>query len=70
MAQVHVRYEGHSYDMELVDLDLGDLSTDTDVRRAVAEALEAPVGKLAAFTIDRNQETGDVTMRPQAVFGG
>lgn len=69
MSQVHVRFEGNSWDWELDDLDLGDMSSDADVKEAVARALEAPAGKLTNFTLDKNNETGDITLRPQAVFG-
>lgn len=69
MAQVHVRFEGNSWDWDLDELDLGDLSSDADVKASVARALDAPAGKLTNFTLDRNAETGDITLRPQAVFG-
>jgi hypothetical protein len=69
MSQVHVRYEGQSIDMTFESLDIGDLSSDGDVRSAVAEALDAPVTKLAAYTVDRNTESGEITLRPQARFG-
>ena len=69
MSDVHVRYDGQSIDVGFDDLDLGDMSTDADVRRAVATHLEVPLTKLANFSVDRNAETGDVTLRPQATFG-
>ena len=69
MAQVHLRFEGQSWDWELAELDLGDLSSDADVKTAVAGAVNAPVGKLTYFQIERNADTGDITLRPQAVFG-
>jgi hypothetical protein len=55
MSQVHVRYEGQSIDMTFESLDI--------------EALDAPVTKLAAYTVDRNTESGEITLRPQARFG-
>lgn len=69
MPALHVRYEGRSIDLVTDDLDIGDESTDHDIRAAVATALEVPANKLAAFTVDRNPETLDITLRPQAVFG-
>jgi len=51
------------------DLDIGELSSEAEVRQAVARHLEAPPAKLAQFAIDKNAETGDITLRPQAVFG-
>lgn len=69
MSQVHVMYEGRSLDMRFEDLDVGELSTDSNIRTAVAEALSVPSTKLANFTIDRNEESGEITLRPQASFG-
>lgn len=66
---VHIMWDGRSYDLTQGDLDVGDLSSDADVRSAVARELEVPVGKLASFAIDRNEESGDLTLRPQAEFG-
>ncbi len=67
--QVHIRYEGNSYDATFADLDVGDLSTDAEIRQAVARHLNAPASKLANFAVDRNASTGDITLRPQATFG-
>jgi hypothetical protein len=76
MSQIHIRYEGVSMDMDLDqrDLDVGDLSTDEQVIDAVALHLENEGyadarRKLANFNIDRNETSGDMTLRPQAVFG-
>ena len=66
---LHIRYEGESTDVSLADLDLGDISTDAQIRDAVATHLGIPSTKLSAFAIDRNTETGDITLRPQAIFG-
>ena len=67
--EVHIMWDGRSYDLTQDDLDIGDLSSDAAVRSAVASNLEVPAGKLAEFAIDRNTDTGDITLRPQAVFG-
>ena len=67
--QVHVMYEGRSLDLNCADLDVGTLSNDTQIRAAVAEALDVPTTKLANYAIDRNEDTNEVTLRPQASFG-
>ena len=67
-AVVHVRVDGRSLDVPLAQLDLGEASTDHDVKRAVALHLEVPEASLRDYVIDRH-ETGNVTIRPQAVFG-
>lgn len=69
MADVHIMFDGRSYDLTQDDLDVGDLSSDAEVRGAVARELEVPAGKLASFAVDRNEDSGDITLRAQAEFG-
>ncbi len=66
---IHIHFQGRSIDIAQSNIDVGALSTDQQVRAAVANHLEVPVSKLGAFAIDRNQETGHMTLRPEAVFG-
>jgi len=66
--QLHIRFEGRSIDVPLNELDVGDRSTDDQVRTAIADHLGVPLGKLRAFAIDR-AATGEMTLRPEAVFG-
>ena len=67
--EVHIRFNGTSHDTDFADLDLSEMSTDDTVREAVANYLDAPLNKVRNFVVDRNEETGDITVRPQAVFG-
>ena len=67
--QIHVRFDGRSIDIDLDELDVGILSSDNQVRLAVATHLGVPPQKLLAFVVDRNRETGHLTLRPEAVFG-
>lgn len=69
MALLHIRYNGTSHDIDFAEVDLGDISSDADIRAAAARYLEQPVEKLNGFQIDKNTESGDVTLRPQAIFG-
>lgn len=69
---LHIRYDGQSLDLAIRDLDVGDLSTDQEVRQAVSTHLEAqgthaPISKLNNFRVDR--EGDNITLRPNAVFG-
>jgi hypothetical protein len=66
---LHIRYDGGSQDIPMSDLDLGELSSDAQIKSAAADHMHIPVSKLQNFTVDRNADTGDVTLRPQAVFG-
>jgi hypothetical protein len=75
MAQLHIMFEGESYDPELDQLDVGVFSTDNEIRTATARHLsgifgyDVPVNKFSLYAVDKNQVTGEITLRPQAVFG-
>lgn len=62
---IHVRYDGRSYEFGAGQLDVGELSTDAEILAAVGQELN---GDLTGYVVDRAQ-TGDITVRPQAVFG-
>jgi len=65
---VHIRFEGRSLDIPQAELDVGMASSDNDIKRALAAYLEVPQAKLRDYVIDRH-ETGNMTIRPEAVFG-
>ena len=67
-AVVHIRFEGRSLDVPLGELDLGLVSSDGDIKAALARHLEVPEGRLRDYVIDRHA-TGNLTVRPEAVFG-
>ena len=67
-AVLHIRFEGRSFDVPLSDLDVGVASDDAGVKRALAGYLNVPETKLGDYVVDRH-ETGNLTVRPQAVFG-
>ena len=69
IPMLHVRYDGGSHDVPLTEVDLGNVSTDAQIREAAATHLSVPLSKLAGYAVDRNTDTGDITLRPQAVFG-
>lgn len=66
--QIHVRFDGRSVDLRVGDLDVGQFSSDQDIKQAVAAYLGVPVGKFRHYVVDRHQ-TGNLTIRPEAVFG-
>jgi hypothetical protein len=68
VAVVHIRFEGRSLDIPQGDLDVGGASSDNEIKRALARHLEVPEAKLRDYVIDRH-ETGNMTVRPEAVFG-
>ena len=65
----HVRFDGRSYDAPLAELNLGEDSTDNEIREQVANYLGVPPQKLRSFAVDRNPDTNSITLRPEAVFG-
>ena len=67
-AVLHVRFDGRSLDVPLSGLDIGPSSPDLEVKRALARHLEVPAEKLRDYVVDRHQ-TGNMTVRPEAVFG-
>jgi hypothetical protein len=68
VAVVHIRFEGRSLDIPQGDLDVGPASSDNEIKRALAGYLEVPEAKLRDYVIDRH-DTGNLTVRPEAVFG-
>ncbi len=65
---VHVRFEGESANIEFGRLDIGDRSSDDEVRAALARYFDVPARKFAAYVIERHAN-GNLTVRPEAVFG-
>jgi hypothetical protein len=67
-AVVHVRYAGRSFDVPIVNLDLAAGANDAQVKRALGGWLEVGEAKLRDYVIDRHAN-GNMTLRPEAVFG-
>ena len=65
---LHIRFDGRSFDIPLADLDVGTLSSDAAVKRALAGYLNVAEAKFRDYVVDRH-ETGNLTVRPEAVFG-
>lgn len=67
-AVVHIRFDGRSVDIPVVDLDFGRGAGDGEIKQAVAGYLDVSVDKFKHYVVDRH-ETGNLTIRPEAVFG-
>ena len=65
---IHIRFEGRSQDIPQGNLDIGQASSDAEIKRALGQYLEVPQARLRDYVIDRH-ETGNITVRPEAVFG-
>ncbi len=66
--RVHVRFEGHSYDVNAAEFNLSPQPSDAEVRLALAMFFEVPISRLAPYVIERHSN-GNLTVRPEAVFG-
>lgn len=70
VGRIHIRHEGTTREVSFTELgDIGPLSPENDIKDALASYLECPRTKLNNYTVAVNEETGDVTFRPQAEFG-
>lgn len=65
---IHIRFQGQSWRIEARELDISTLSSDAEVKQALARHFEVPVAKFAAYVVERH-ENGNMTVRPEAVFG-
>ena len=65
---LHIRFEGRSFDIPLGDLDVGSVSSDAEIKRALAHYLNVAETKFRNYVVDRHA-TGNLTVRPEAVFG-
>jgi len=67
-ALIHIRFEGKSHDISVNEFDIGQTSSDEQIKTAVANFLEVDSGKLENYVIEHH-ENGNFTVRPEAVFG-
>lgn len=67
-AVVHFRFDGRSMDVALSDLDVGIDSSDAAIKQALGRYFDLTPNRLGDHAIDRH-ETGNLTVRPAAVFG-
>ena len=65
---IHIRFEGQSRDVGLAVLDVGEMSSDQELRQALARHLDVSMRKFALYVVERHVN-GNVTVRPEAVFG-
>jgi len=65
---VHVRFEGRSYDYAEGDLGVSAGMSDADVKAQLARQFEVASERFAGYVVDRSP-TGDLIVRPEAVYG-
>ena len=65
---IHVRYESRSLDLENWDLNVNEKSRDNTIKQSLASYLDVALDSLADYVVDR-RPSGDIVVRPQAVYG-
>jgi hypothetical protein len=65
---LHVRFEGVSREMPLSALHLAPDASEAEVLAALANYFDVAVGRFAPYVVERH-ENGNITVRPEAVFG-
>ncbi|HEY9786696.1 MAG TPA: hypothetical protein V6D17_14940, partial [Candidatus Obscuribacterales bacterium] len=65
---LHVRFKGVSRDIALDILQVDHGSQDNVIRAAVARFLDVGINELSGTVVERH-ENGNMTLRPEAVFG-
>lgn len=65
---VHVRFDGRSYTVPATDLNVDVRADDMAIRVAMAAYFDVAVEKFAFYVIER-YANGNITVRPEAVFG-
>ncbi len=67
-SMLHLRFNGRSLDLPLRDLGIGRRADDRAIKIAVSRHLDVNEGDLRDYIVDRH-ETGNLTVRPEAIFG-
>ncbi|RYX81623.1 hypothetical protein EON83_23150 [bacterium] len=65
---IHVRFEGRSRRLNLAGLGLAANANDHDIKNAVARNLEVAPAEFKFHVVERHSN-GNITVRPEAVFG-
>ncbi len=65
---VHVRFDGRSYTIPATELNVDVRADDAAIRRAMGAYFDVAVEKFAFYVVER-YANGNITVRPEAVFG-
>lgn len=65
---VHVRFEGRSYDLSETQLNIRSNMNDGQIKERLAQHFDVSGDRLTTYVIDR-PNTGDLIIRPEAVYG-
>jgi hypothetical protein len=67
-ATIHVWYDGRSFDIPVRDLNGAAMGSAREMKRALVTYLDLPFDALERYVVEQH-ETGNWTVRPEAVFG-
>ena len=65
---VHVRFEGHSYDLSENQLNLAMNMNDQEIMQQLAKHFDVARNRFQFYVVDRTVN-GDLIVRPEAVYG-
>lgn len=65
---MHVRFEGRSFDVKELALDMRAGMSDREILDRLARHLDVGRARLDHYVVDR-RPTGEVVVRPEAVYG-
>lgn len=65
---IHVRFGGRSQRLNAAQLGLAANAGDADIKHAIARMLDVSTSELKFHAVERH-ENGNITVRPEAVFG-
>jgi len=65
---VHIRFEGHSYDLAEGQLGLAINMNDAQIKEQLARHFDVERGRFNFYIVDRTSN-GDLIIRPEAVYG-
>ncbi|MCE7873759.1 hypothetical protein DYH09_25760 [bacterium CPR1] len=65
---VHVRFEGKSFDVTEQQLGMTAGMNDAQVMERVAQHLDVGASQFTSYVVDR-RPSGDIVIRPEAVYG-
>jgi hypothetical protein len=65
---VHIRFEGRSYDIQEVQINLNVNMNDSAIKQRLAQHFDVNLNRFETYVIDR-RPSGDLIIRPEAVYG-
>lgn len=65
---IHVRFEGHSYDLSPQQINLRVNANDKEIKQQLSRYFDVKLDRLENYVIDRTSN-GDLIVRPEAVYG-